>query len=95
MASQINAPDTSVDCVVITQTKEQILQRMAAGERLRWIPRSMLGLDKPYMPKVRELLLGKNMLCEESIVDAMELVIDGKIDNIEDEDTGICDYVLS
>jgi hypothetical protein len=25
----------------------------------------------------------------------MELVIDGKIDNIEDEDTGICDYVLS
>lgn len=56
-------------------TADQILDRMNAGERLRWVVGSMIGLN----PKERYLRLGNDMLTDDEGCEVMALERTGKI----------------
>jgi len=62
-------------------TKQDILDRMAAGERLRWVSREVSG--KPIKKKserhIRDLFLGKQELTEDESVLAESLEESGDI----------------
>ena len=83
-----------VQPVVITQSKQQVLDRMKRGDRLRWVPCDTLGIKAPCKGQ-RQLLIGNDMLDDESGLDVIGLEHTKKIVAVEDDNTGICDYVLS
>jgi hypothetical protein len=91
--SKKRSPSLGVHRVVITQSKSQILDRMQRGELLRWVPCSMIGIQ-PAIKGQRALFLGKDLLDDVSGLDVIRLEHDKKIVAIED-DSGVCDYVLS
>lgn len=77
----------------VRQTGQQILDRMASGEKLRWVPLSMIA-HLEYETDYRVLCIGNDFL-DESEFDVGDLENNGEIASVEDEETGICDYFLA
>ena len=75
-------------------TKQEILDRMAAGERLRWISREVSGktITKNVERYVRDLFLGKQELTEDEAVLTESLEESGDIicEDCFDEDVIRC-----
>lgn len=67
---------------------------MAAGERLRWVPCSMVGLIAPCRNQ-RVLALGNDYLDDEIGLEIVAMERSGKLIAEEDDSLGIVDYRLS
>ena len=84
----------TVESVVISQTKYQVLARITAGERLRWVPCSMVGLVAPCRNQ-RVLALGNDFLDDDIGLEVVAMERSGKLIANEDDVLKICDYSLA
>ena len=79
---------------LLTLSQDEIIERMRRGERLRWLPASVI--DRKVKVDQRFLFIGKDELDGESQIRAVGLERMGLITEINDH-TGlhIVDYVLN
>jgi hypothetical protein len=74
-----------------------IFDRMRAGEKLRWVPRSVSGMRRIVIDgktfETRDLFLGRTKLNREEQVMVIEAERNGEL--IESNHIGCIDYVLS
>jgi hypothetical protein len=76
----------------MSMSEAEILRRIASGERLRWVPCSMLGV-KTRCKTERMLRLGNDTLSDCDGLKLMDVINSGRLVATERED-GICDYEL-
>lgn len=62
-------------------TKQEVLDRMNAGEKLRWISREVSGVpcEKAWQEGLRDLFLGKQILSTDELCIIHRLEADGDI----------------